>query len=294
MVPTHESSAKFVCDCCNYNTSRKSQYERHLATDKHRILQNPTSIKFQTENIYMCNCGKSYKHSSSLYAHKKDCNISAEIIEDDNISCLADKDLIMMLIKQNTELMEIVKNGTHNTNNSNNTNNTNNSNNAFNLNFFLNETCKNAMNITDFVDSIKVQLTDLEKMGEVGYIEGLSNIISSNLKILDVTERPVHCTDKKRETMYVKDQDKWEKEDDNKTKLRKAIKKIADKNFRLLPQYREKYKGCQYSDSNYSDKYNKIMIEALGGAGDNDAEKEDKIIKNISRITAINNKKATL
>jgi hypothetical protein len=158
---------------------------------------------------------------------------------------------------------------------------------TFNLQFFLNETCKDAMNIMDFVDSIKLQLTDLERFGEVGYVEGLSNIITTNLKALDVTQRPVHCTDRKRETIYIKDENKWEKEDDNKSKLRTAIKRIANKNIKLLPQYREKYPGCQYAESRHSDKYNKTVVEAMGGAGNNDIEKEDKIIHNISKNVVI-------
>ena len=162
-----------------------------------------------------------------------------------------------------------------------------NNNKTFNLQFFLNETCKDAMNINDFVESIKVQLCDLERFGEIGYVENLSNIITTNLKALDVTERPVHCMDKKRETIYIKDQDKWEKEDDNNTRLRKAIKRIAAKNYKLLPEYREKYPGCQYADSKYSDNYNKMVVEAMGGVGDEN-EKEDKIIRNISKNVVIN------
>jgi hypothetical protein len=197
---------------------------------------------------------------------------------------VSDKELIMMLVKQNTELMEIVKNGTNNTTNNTNTNCMNK---TFNLQFFLNETCKDAMNIMDFVDSIKLQLTDLEKFGEVGYVESLSNIITTNLKALDVSQRPVHCTDRKRETIYIKDENKWEKEDENKSKLRTAIKRIANKNIKLLPQYREKYPGCQYADSKFSDRYNKTVVEAMGGFGNNDIEKEDKIIHNISKNVVI-------
>ena len=149
-------------------------------------------------------------------------------------------ELVIEIIKQNQELqkqnnelqkqmLEVIKNGT--TNNSTNIvgNTTNSHNKAFNLQFFLNETCKDAMNIGEFVDSLKLQLSDLEKVGEAGYIEGISSIIVKNLKELDITKRPVHCTDKKRETIYIKDDNKWEKEDDNKTKLRKAIKKISSK-----------------------------------------------------------------
>jgi hypothetical protein len=190
-----------------------------------------------------------------------------------------------MLVKQNSELLEVIKNGTHNTNNSH--NNTNSNNKTFNLQFFLNETCKNAMNIMDFVDSIKLQLSDLEKVGQLGYVEGISNIITSNLKALDITQRPIHCTDKKRETLYIKDEDKWEKEDDEKKKLKKVIKKVASKNQRLLPQFKEAHPDCNRASSKYSDQYNKIIVESMGGSGDNDDEKEDKIIKKITTVTTI-------
>jgi hypothetical protein len=174
------------------------------------------------------------------------------------------------------------------TNSHNNTNNTNNSHNkTFNLQFFLNETCKDAMNITDFVDSIKLQLNDLIKVGEIGYVEGISNIITKNLNALDVTQRPVHCTDKKREVLYVKDENKWEKEDEDKNKIRKVIKRVMIKNQRLLPEYKEKYPDYNKSSSKISDQYNTIIIESMGGKGDNDFEKENKIIKNITKVTTI-------
>jgi hypothetical protein len=178
-------------------------------------------------------------------------------------------------------ILEIVKNGTHNTTNT--ITNTNSHNKAFNLNFFLNETCKNAMNITDFVDSIKLQLSDLMEVGEIGYVEGISKIIVKNLNNLDETVRPIHCTDKKRETMYVKDEGQWEKEDDNKTKLKKAINKVANKNIRLLPQFREKYPEYKNSSSKISDVHDKLVIEVM----ETDDGKKDKIIKNISKATTI-------
>jgi hypothetical protein len=200
-----------------------------------------------------------------------------------------DKDLIMILIKENSELknmmMEVIKTGTHNT--TNNTTNTNSHNKAFNLQFFLNETCKDAMNITDFVNSIQLQLSDLEKVGELGYVDGISNIIMKNLKQLDVTKRPVHCTDKKREVLYVKDEDKWEKEATENKIIRKAIKKVSHKNILMLPKFKDAHPDCSKSDSKYSDQYNKIMIESFGGPGDDDSKKEDKIIKNISKTIVI-------
>jgi hypothetical protein len=283
LVP--ESSEKFICEDCHYKTSRKSQYDRHLSTVKHQMKQNETFLVQKGSEKFQCVCGILFNSRTTLWRHKKACNFEKLSTEENQItSSVSDKDLIMMLVKQNAELMEIVKNGTNNTTNNTNTNCMNK---TFNLQFFLNETCKDAMNIMDFVDSIKLQLTDLERFGEVGYVEGLSNIITTNLKALDVSQRPVHCTDRKRETIYIKDENKWEKEDENKSKLRTAIKRIANKNIKLLPQYREKYPGCQYADSKFSDRYNKTVVEAMGGAGNNDVEKEDKIIHNISKCVII-------
>jgi hypothetical protein len=146
------------------------------------------------------------------------------------------------------------------------------------------------MNIMDFVDSIKIQLSDLEKVGKIGFVEGISKIIVQNLNSLDETKRPVHCTDSKREVMYVKDEDKWEKENEEKVKLRKAIKKVAHKNSKMLSEYRTKNPDCLKSTSKVSDQYNKLVFEALGGKGDNDLEKEDKIIKNIAKEVTIDKK----
>jgi Txe/YoeB family toxin of Txe-Axe toxin-antitoxin module len=194
-----------------------------------------------------------------------------------------------MMMEQNNKMMEqqnivleIAKNGTHNTT----TNNTNSHNKAFNLQFFLNETCKDAMNITDFVESIQYQLSDLEKMGEIGYVEGITNIIVKNLNALDVTQRPLHCTDKKRETIYIKDEDKWEKDED-KNKIRKAIKKVANKNARLIQKFKEKHPDYNEYHSKYSTQYHKLIIESFGGSGDNDLEKEDKIICNIAKSIVV-------
>jgi hypothetical protein len=192
-----------------------------------------------------------------------------EILKENN-------DLKNMMMEQQNQMIEVIKNGTHNTTY------TNSNNKAFNLNFFLNETCKDAMNIMEFVESIKFQLSDLEKVGELGYVEGISNIIVKNLKALDVTQRPVHCTDKKRETLYIKDEDKWEK-DDEKKKMHTMVKKIAHKNARLLPKFKEEHPDCGKSSSKFSDQYNKIIVESMGGAGDNDFEKEEKIIKRVTK-----------
>jgi len=157
---------------------------------------------------------------------------------------------------------------------------------AFKIRVALNEACKDAMNITDFVDTIQLQLSDLERIGQVGYVEGISNIIVKNLKALDVTQRPVHCTDKKRETIYIKDENKWEK-DEEQQKMHNLVKKVASKNQRLLPKFKETHPDCNKSSSQYSDQYNKLIIEAMGGRGDNDYEKAEKIIKKIAKTVIV-------
>jgi hypothetical protein len=301
-LDTEKVAHKYTCIVCDYVCSKISNWKKHKMTAKHQMETNgnvlETKSSQSSHNPYKCKvCEKVYQNRSGLWKHSKICNqpstIQQPLVITEDLLLKLVKQSADILVKQSTDMMEqVLKAGNannnsntinNNTNNTNNTNKNNCHNKSFNLNFFLNETCKNAMNITEFVDSIKIQLQDLERFGEVGYVEGLSNIITTNLKELDVTERPVHCMDKKRETIYIKDQDKWEKEDDNRTKLRKVIKRIASKNYKLLPSYREKYPGCQSASSRFSDKYNKMMVEVMGGAGNNDLEKEDKIIHNISK-----------
>ena len=293
-----KSSPIFSCEKCGFYTVKKFNYDKHILTSKHlkSIFVNENvgkSSKNSTASNICTLCEKTYKDPSGLWRHKKRCqlvtnnNISEEKpIKIDNEP--SEKELIMLLIKENCELknmmMEVIKTGTHNTNN---TTNTNSHNKSFNLNFFLNETCKDAMNITDFVNSIQLQLSDLERVGELGYVDGISNIIMKNLKKLDVTKRPVHCTDKKREVLYVKDEDKWEKENAENKIIRKAVKKVSHKNILMLSKFKDAHPDCSKSDSKYSDQYNKIMIESFGGAGDDDSKKEDKIIKNISKTIVI-------
>ena len=322
----------FCCKVCDYNTSKISNYDRHISTAYHErrtkyekirrnrakneqneqngahdnpskfantltsmSLQNrsgPKNEPHKNEPEHVCNCGKQYKHASSLWNHKQKCKFN----NDHNICTNTnDKELIQTLLKQNTELqnsvIHLLKAGTNNTttNNNNNTTNANNNNNnkTFNLNMFLNETCKDAMNITDFVKNIQIEMGDFEKLGDIGYINGISNIIVKCLKDMDVASRPIHCTDIKRETLYVKDEDKWGKDEHNHTKVRDAIKNIAHKNTKLLSHFKKDNPDCNKSDSKSSDKYNKLVIECMGGKGDNEEEKENKIIKNISKEITI-------
>jgi uncharacterized Zn-finger protein len=304
----------FRCENCDYECCKQCDFTKHTLTQKHQSLQD-TTLKVANTSNFVCNCGKTYKHSSSLYAHKKTCvfiNKDNTSIDDENthtntVQNLEQKidifDLVKFLIKENSEIkhmmieqqgkmmeqqnmmigqqnivLEIAKNGTHNTTNSHNK--------AFNLNVFLNETCKDAMNINDFVESIKLQVSDLENVGEVGFVEGISNIIVKNLNALDITKRPVHCTDKKRETIYIKDENVWEK-DESQCKMRRMIKKVVSKNQRLIPKFKEQNPEYNKSYSKVSDKYNKLIIESMGGSGDNDLEKEDKIVRNIVKNVVV-------
>ena len=245
--------------------------------------------KLASHDKYVYECGNSYKYHSGLWKHKQVCKLVTQYNDKEDEP--SDKQLIMMLIKDNSDFKEMLfeqhKIIMKICENSNSTINNINSNNSFNLQFFLNETCKDAMNMMDFVESIQLQLSDLERIGEVGYVNGISNIIVQHLKELDITKRPVHCTDKKREVMYIKDNNKWEKEEDEKKNIRKFIKKVANKNIRLLQKFKEAHPDCIHSDSRYSDQYNKIIVESMGGSGDNDVEKEDKIIKNITKHVLI-------
>jgi len=283
-----QKSQFFLCEKCEYKTHNKKDFTKHNLTRKHL---DETNLK-QNVPILVCECNKIFNSRTTLWRHKKKCsqnnclqNICKETEKNDDSSDLNDKNLILTLIQQNNELqkqmLEVIKNGT------NNTNITNSHNKTFNLQVFLNETCKDAMNIMDFVDSIKIQLSDIESIGELGYVNGMSKLIIKHLNALEENMRPVHCSDPKRDSLYVKDKNVWEKEDPENKKIKKAIKYISHKNICALPEWKAKYPDCIYSDSNKSDQYNHIVIEAMGGSGDNDAEKADKIVKKIAKVVTI-------
>ena len=286
----------FNCFFCDYSSSRKSQYDRHVLTSKHKNLTNANKLSSDSSNIFNCkNCNKNYKSRVGLWNHKKKC-VNINIIEEKISESIQEisPDLILNIIQQNQEfkdllleqnkiMIEMTKNSTTNINNSHN----NSHNKTFNLQLFLNETCKDAMNIMDFVDSIKIQLCDIESIGELGFVNGMSKLIIKHLNALDENMRPVHCNDPKRDSLYVKDSNVWEKEDPDNKKIKKAIKYISHKNICAIPQWKAKYPDCIYSDSLKSDQYNHIVVEAMGGPGDNDAEKADKIVKKIARKVTI-------
>ena len=290
---TQKSADIFFCKICDFKCSKKNDMYRHLSTPKHKTNDKMMTLddaftqkSAMVTNNYICVCGRQYKYRQGLFKHKNKCSNHNKIKDD-----VQEKKIILTLLQQNNELQnQIIEmcNGKNNITNINNIGaHINSHNKTFNLNVFLNETCKDAMNITDFVDSLNLQLSDLESIGRLGYVEGISNIIIKNLKALDIHKRPVHCSDSKREVMYIKDENKWEKENDEKNKLRKVIKKIANKNSKLLPEFKAKHPDCIKSASPFSDQYNKLIIESMGGSGDNDTEKEEKIIKNITKNIVI-------
>ena len=278
---THDYS----CEKCNFITANKKDFNRHLLTPKHQTETNETVFetkKPQKTQHHNCEkCSKVFKSRTSLWRHNKICDLQQNNSKDES--------LVEYLLNENKELknmiIEVCKQIQPCNINNSITNNSNNK--TFNLQLFLNETCKNAMNIKDFVDSVQLDLADLENVGKSGYIEGISNIIIKNLNALEVEQRPIHCADQKREVIYIKDEDKWEKEEDSKPKMRKLIRQIAHKNICMFKEFREKYPDCDNSESKKNDLFNKIVYESMGGKGDDDNVKDNKIIHKISKQVGI-------
>lgn len=275
---------KFICNSCDYNTSRKSSYDKHLLSSKHRLELNGTNKVAKSCNKYSCDiCSKKYNTSSGLWKHKQKCIDKGK--ETTELPTGFTPQMFSDLLKQNNELTkQIIELSSKPTiNNSN-----NNSNNSFNLHFFLNETCKDALNISDFVSQLQVGIKDLEETGRLGYAEGISKIFINGLKQLDVNQRPVHCSDYKRETMYIKDENIWEKEDVTHLKLTNAIKDVAHKNIQQIPVWTLKHPQHKDISSKCNDTYMKLVSEAMSGTTMEESDKNyKKIAKNIMKETVI-------
>lgn len=305
-----EKTPKFYCKNCEFICSKHSDWDRHCLTRKHRNSDE----YLQKGRANSCLCGKFYKHRQSLFTHKKKCEIfinhplNDEAIDDSNIeiglepvkpamqqNASITNEMIFNLIEQNKELQKqlveiskqtkVINNTTNNT-----TNNT--MNNQFNLNVFLNEDCKDALNLAEFIESLKLTVKDLEETGKLGFTEGITRIFVKALKQLDVNMRPLHCTDIKRETVYIKDQDSWEKENAEKTKLRNVLKKIARKNLNMLPVWQAENPEYQYLDTEENQEFIRISLSSLGPESRDDQEKqEDKIIRNVLKEVALEKSK---
>ena len=309
---TPKITKTIICEKCRFICSKQSDYDRHIVTRKHIGVINGINKTPTTESHHKCRCGNEYKHLSGLYRHKRKCNktdVSEQVVDTSHmqVTHTLDTTLVIELLKQNQEfkdlmveqskqlidqqqqlmeqqqnnkLLEAVKDGKlgyttiHNTTNNNN---------KFNLNFFLNETCKDAITMSDFINSIEVTMDDFIQTGNIGFVDGISKVMVERIKVMDMHTRPMHCTDLKRETLYIKNDDKWEKEDSDKTMLRKAVKNIANKNYNQLHKwYNNKKPEVETLGTEECEDYFKYYKAALGGYDKEEDKKfEEKIIKNV-------------
>ena len=302
-----QETPKFLCECCQFKTRNKKDYEKHIMTPKHtkktQILQNTTGnttknphLPQMSDNNYTCICGKSYKHHSSLWYHKKKCDSKPE-----NITITVEEpephpgnnqysgDLILELLKQNQEFKELIieqnKQMLEMSKDRSITNNSNNvtQNNNFNLQVFLNETYKDALNLSDFLESLILTLTDFENFGPLGYCGGITNILVNGLNKLDITKRPIHCSDLKREVIHVKNNDAWHKDQD-KEQMIKAIKAIEHKNIKQMSLWGKANPEYKDPTSKKSDLYTKMIDNSLGETDKEKAQKNyNKIIRTIAK-----------
>ena len=331
------NAPKFYCENCDYYCNKKSSYTKHLTTEKHThnmTRANDTTVEDNEIKLLNCDvCNKEFVNRSGLWKHKKKCfsrvptapthivgdsngcntinhtNIPMELIlevikqskEIQNVLVEQTKELQQKLLEkedqlleqgekllekedlvidQQKQLIEMAKKPSMI--------NSNNNNNHFNLNFFLNETCKNAMNIQEFISSIKLTTQDFETTGRIGFVDGISRIFINELKRLEVERRPLHCTDVKRETVYVKDNDTWEKENQEKKKLKWAINSIAQLNLNQVQEWQQEYPECRENNTTANTHFNKMAMVALGGFGDDEETKfRDKIMKNVLKEVVV-------
>jgi hypothetical protein len=310
--------ANFSCDYCQYITNNKFNYKVHLTTRKHTVSVADANKKLinatdddkilQEQKCFECEtCGQKYSHKSSISRHRKSCSKSqgksSEVVLNSSM-----QELFMVLLKDNKEfqqlimeqfttamehnntmMLECIKECNVGNNNNNNNNNNITNNNTFNMQVFLHEKCADALNIMDFIGQLKLHVSDLEEVGRVGYTEGISKIFIRGLKELDVTQRPIHCSDLKREVMYIKDNGIWEKDNEEKSKMKKAIQHIAQKNIKQMKEWKELNPEHTNPYSNKQEQYMIIMNKSCGGINAEEDEKYwNKIIKNVAKVVIIN------
>ena len=311
---SNKSPTTFECDICDYYTSNKKDYTKHISTPKHIKMTSSVTCGDNKSLPVVCTCGNTYKYRQGLSRHKKTCvdvinnamvdtspppskthpqpksssedmqmNIILELVKQNH-------EFKQLLIEQNKTIIEVAKNSQVNNNTINNTN-TNSNNKTFNLQFFLNETCKDAMNMKDFIKSLELSLPELEKMGELGFAEGMSRVFVNRLNSLDITKRPIHCSDVKREIIHIKDDNKWERDNANLDRLRKIIKQLTHKNILRVDDWKRANPGCTEYNSRKNDQYLRLNMEVIGPVDEAD-EKRDfgKIIRRVAENTAIDKK----
>ena len=312
-----KNSIKIKCEICNFICSKQSNWNVHIATAKH--LNRTIGIKHIPSKTkkYACNCGKEYTARNSFWYHQQKCTKLTDEETDVNVNTNIgiDSHAVIMLLKQNDEfkslmleqytqlqetskqnielqrqLVDAVKNNTNPITNvtHNNNHNTTNNNQKFNLNFFLNDTCKDAMNITDFLRNFDIQVDELEYIGNHGYVNGMTKMIMDRLKGMDITKRPIHCTDIKRETMYIKDKDEWSKDTDELSKLRKILGRITINNYKAVPEWKTAHPECEEMDSRDYNFCYKMMRVILGDVEDEQVKLDNKIIKTLAKDLFVN------
>ena len=293
---SRQKSYVFECNNCDYICRKQSDYNKHIATRKHlerrQMVTKGYILATNSDGCFVCDCGNTYKYRTGLWRHHKICKkqttpSNGPDLNNMMIQLLEQNQAILL---ENKEMREILKESIPKISNISNCNNTTNTinNNKFNLNVFLNEKCKDAMNIGDFVNSLQLQIQDLENTGEYGFAEGISRIFIQGLKELDIYKRPIHCSDLKREIIHVKSENKWEKEGSERTQLKNAIKQIANKNICMIPEWKKANPGCEKYNNRKNDKYLKLMVESMGPADEKNEEKDfNKIIRFVARETVI-------
>ena len=296
------STQQFFCETCDYVTCKKFNYEKHILTAKHLNSmisnENVAKVANNINELYICfSCNKSYKDYSGLWRHKKKCFNEVKNNEKKNSISIDSnaQELIQYLMKENSEFKQLlidqskqmgeistkaIENAGHNHINSHNK--------TFNLQVFLNETCKNAINISDFIDQLHVSISDLEETGRLGFAEGISKIFINGLKQMDIPDRPLHCSDIKRETIYIKDNNEWTKDSDENPLLINAIKHVSNKNMKKISEWKKEYPEHNDSSSKLNDKYLKIICESMPGSTKEESEKNyKKIVKKIVKESVI-------
>jgi hypothetical protein len=282
-----KNAEKFHCELCNFKCSKKSNYDAHCLTAKHKMVTNGDKngdiLRQKMPQLFTCECGKSYKHRQGLSRHKKICKKMPNNVEDENVTSnpvIDDekKELIEIIKKQSEQINQLIP-CVGNNNNNNTTNN-------FNLNFFLNNDCKDAMNITDFIESLQVQLKELEYTADNGHVKGITNIFHTALANMEENKRPMHCTDLKREVLYIKDNNEWHKDED-KDILKSAVTKVVDKNCENQAEWLDNHPDVLVTGSKDSNKYIKMMDACLGKGDDTE---QHKIMKNIMKDVKLETK----
>ena len=290
-----KSSPKYYCEKCDYKCSKKSNFDKHCETKRHKMLTNANFLSQKVaEKIpyhFSCVCGKVYSQKPSLSRHRKTCSVvnKTSNMNDTELVKYLFTEFKEVILEQSSKMLELASiPKTNNTNTNTNCHNTNN--NQFNLQFFLNEKCKNAMNMSDFIDSIQIENDDFENIGKLGYVQGISNIFIKNLKDLDETVRPMHCNDIKREVLYIKENDVWDK-DENKKQVRHAIAMIAHKNFKYIPVWTDENPQALDCTTKKNDQYMRIANQVATAITPDDDAVINKIIRNVSQNVIIDKTK---